>query len=72
MSRNVRDPLFHLFRMAYLPASAIPRDGPRRALDEEEYDMPSPARPMLSGRLTAAIAAIIAMVAVIGVAQIPL
>lgn len=73
MSRGVRSPLLDLFCMAYLPASAILRDGPRRAQDEEEYDMmPRPTWPKVPGRLVAAVAAIIAMVAVISVAHVPL
>jgi len=72
MSRNARNPLFDLYCMAYLPAFTISRDGPRKAAGEEEYDMPRPAQRMPPRQLTAAIVAIVAMVAVIGVAQLPL
>jgi hypothetical protein len=71
MANNARDPLFDLFCMAYVPPSAIARDGPRKSRGEEESDGPHPARPKASG-LMAAAAAIVAVGAAIGLAQISL
>jgi hypothetical protein len=72
MSRNARNSLFDLYCMAYLPAASIPRDKPRRARGEEEFDTPSPANPRQTHRLAAAIVAIAATAAVISAAQLPL
>lgn len=72
MSGNIRDPLFDLYCMAYLPTSVITRDRPRSAPGNAQYDMPRPRRSRHTYRLAFAIVAIAATVALISAAHLPL